>query len=305
MKKTVLITGITGFIGSHIAELFVKKNIQVIGLKRQTSDTWRCKDIESKIIWVDIDEKGEFKEELAQYSFEIIVHSAWIGVDSNSRDDWKQQSKNLPFLISLLEVAKKASVKKFIFLGSQAEYGNIEGKISEKRKPNALNAYASIKLASLEIVKTYCELNSINWIWLRLFSLFGEKENQNWLIPSLVQKMHTTSHMDFTPGNQKYAYLFVNDFAEIMKKVITVPIKSGIYNISSNETRTIKSLVEDIRDYVNPEFILNFGVLKYRDNQSMHLEGDITKLISQIGDFEFTDFNIALHKSLNHYLNKY
>lgn len=304
MQPTILITGITGFLGSHIAENLVNNGIQVIGLKRIDSDVWRCKEFEDKITWVNIDKEGFFKDELKRYSFDTIVHGAWIGVESNSRDNWDEQSKNIPFLISLLDVAKAVGVKKFIFLGSQAEYGNIDGKISEKHKTNALNAYGSIKLACLEIVKTFCETNDINWIWLRLFSLFGEKESQNWLIPSLIQSMLTTQQMDFTPGEQKYAYLYVKDFALILNKIIIMPIESGVYNISSNKTRTIKSLIEDIRNYINPEFILNFGALQYRKNQSMHMEGDILKLCSQIGEFKFADYNEALQNSLNYYIKK-
>lgn len=300
----VLITGITGFLGSHVAESLISNNIQVIGLKRKDSNIWRCEEFKDKIQWVDIDEKGLFVDELKKYSFDTVIHGAWIGVESNTRNDWNEQSKNISFLVSLLEVIKIVDVKKFIFLGSQAEYGNIDGKISEDYKPNALNAYGGIKLACLEIVKTFCETNDINWIWLRLFSLFGEKENQNWLIPSLIASMLTDEQMDFTPGEQKYAYLYVKDYTSIMNKIVTMSIESGVYNVSSNQTRTIKSLVEDIRDYINPKFILNFGALNYRDNQSMHIEGNIMKLSSQIGEIELTDYKKALYNSLNYYLKK-
>jgi UDP-glucose 4-epimerase len=300
----VLITGITGFLGSHIAENLVANNIQVIGLKRKNSNIWRCQEFATKIIWIDIDNEGLFKEELTKHSFDTIIHGAWIGVESNDRDNWILQSKNIQFLVELLDIAKEVGVEKFIFLGSQAEYGNIDGKISEEEKTLALNAYGSIKLACLEIVKTFCNTNNVNWVWLRLFSLFGEKENQNWLIPSLVQSMLNNKQMDFTPGEQKYAYLYVNDFSSIMNKIITMSIRSGIYNICSNKTRTIKSLIEDIRNLVNPKFGLNFGALNYRDNQSMHMEGDILKLSAQIGEIEFTDFDIALENTIKYYLKK-
>ena len=207
-------------------------------------------------------------------------------------------------MVELLDVAKEVGTEKFIFLGSQAEYGNIDGKISEEDKTQALNAYGSIKLACLEIVMTFCNTNDINWIWLRLFSLFGERENENWLIPSLIQSMVNENQMDFTPGDQKYAYLYVKDFALLMNKLLVMSIQSGIYNISSNKTRTIKSLIEDIRNSVNPNFVLNFGALKYRNNQSMHMEGDILKLSSQIGEIEFTDYTIALQNTIKYYLKK-
>ena len=303
MRK-VLITGITGFLGSHIAENLVANNIEVIGLKRKGSDIWRCQEFVTKIHWIDIDDEGLFKEELVKHSFDTIIHGAWIGVESNTRDNWNEQSKNIPFLVSLLEAAKTVGVEKFVFLGSQAEYGNIDGKISEDHKTNALNAYGGIKLACLEIVKTFCETNDMNWIWLRLFSLFGEKENEIWLIPSLVKKIETGNEMDFTLGDQKYAYLYVKNFTSIVNKIINMPIQSGVYNVSSNEIRTIKSMIEDIRNYINRDFILNFGALKYRDNQSMHMEGDMTKIVSQIGEIEFTEYSIAMKNTLIYYLKK-
>jgi UDP-glucose 4-epimerase len=300
----VLITGITGFLGSHIAENLIANNIQVIGLKRKDSDIWRCQEFKDKIHWVDIDDKGLFKNQLLACSFDSIIHAAWIGVESNERNNWIEQTKNIPFLVTLLDIGKEVGISKFIFLGSQAEYGEINGKVSESYAAEALNAYASVKLACLELVKSYCEINQIEWIWLRLFSLFGEKENENWLIPSLIQSMKIDGQKDFTAGNQKYAYLYVKDFAMIIYKIVMASVQSGIYNISSNEIRTIKALIEDIKNYINPDYILNFGVLEYRANQSMHIEGDIAKITAQIGEIEFTDYSIALKQTLNYYLKK-
>ena len=298
----VLITGITGFLGSHIAENLIASNIAVIGLKRRNSDIWRCKGFEDAVHWVDIDEEGLYEKELSAMDFDTVIHGAWIGVASDLRNDWGEQSKNISFLLSLLEISKNAGASKFIFLGSQAEYGSFNGKINEDYPANAVNAYAGVKLACLELVKTFCLTNNMNWIWLRLFSFFGEKENSNWLIPSLIRLMKVGNQMDFTKGEQKYAYLYVKDFATIMNSLVTSSVQSGIYNVSSSESRTIKSLIEEIRDYVNPNFVLNFGALPYRLNQSMHMEGDSEKLFSQIGKINSTDFRKALVTTLEYYI---
>lgn len=300
----VLITGITGFLGSNIAENLISNSIKVAGLKRKNSDLWRCQEFKDKIDWLDILDDGSFINQLEDHSIDTIIHAAWIGVESNERNNWNEQSKNVTFLINLLEAAKKLNIKKIIFLGSQAEYGNINGKISENYQTNALNAYGATKLACLEIFKSFCLINDINWIWLRLFSVFGEKENSNWLIPSLINSMLNKNEMDLTLGEQKYAYLYVKDYAEIMRKIITEDINSGIYNISSDQVRTIRSLIEDIRNAVNPEFHLNFGALNYRSGQSMHMEGDMQKLSSQIGKIKFSNYHTALENTLNYYLKK-
>jgi UDP-glucose 4-epimerase len=301
-KKYILITGITGFLGSHIAENLIN-NYNVIGLKRKNSNVSRCEEYKDKVIWIDIDGENDYIKELANYFIDTIIHGAWIGVDSIERDDWSIQAKNIQLLIELLQVAKNTAIKKFIFLGSQAEYGNINGVVSEVEQSEALNAYGSVKLACLEILKTFSKNHNINWIWLRLFSLFGEKENENWLLPSLIEKIKTESEMDFTLGEQKYAYLYVKDFALIIDKIVALEIKSGIYNVSSDIVRSIRSIVEEIRDRINPKFQLNFGALKYRDNQSMHMQGSINKLNGQIGKLEFTDFSIAIENTIKYYNN--
>lgn len=300
----VLITGITGFLGSHIAENLISNNISIVGLKRKNSNIWRCEDFKDKIDWVNILDDGSFIDELANHSFDTIIHCAWIGVESNDRDNWTEQIKNVTFLVDLLESAKILKVKKIIFLGSQAEYGIINNKIAEDFQTNALSAYAACKLACLEVLKSFSTINDINWVWLRLFSVFGEKENTNWLIPSLINSMLSKNEMSFTLGEQKYAYLYIKDYAEIMRKIAIKDIESGIYNVSSNQTRTIRSLIEDIKDIVNPEFVLNFGVLNYRSGQSMHMEGDMQKLNAQIGEIEFSNYKIALQNTLNYYLKE-
>jgi nucleoside-diphosphate-sugar epimerase len=299
-KKYILITGITGFLGSNIAENLVN-NYNIIGLKRRKSNIWRCKEFKDKVIWIDIDVEKDYIKELTNYSIDTIIHGAWIGVESKERDDWSIQAKNIQFLLELLLVANNTAIKKFIFLGSQAEYGNINGIVSEVEESQALSAYGSVKLACLEILKTFSINNNINWIWLRLFSIFGEKENENWLFPSLIDKIKTESEMDFTLGEQKYAYLYVKDFAIIIDKIVALEIQSGIYNVSSDVVRSIRSLIEEVRDRINPKFQLNFGALKYRDNQSMHMQGSINKLNDQIGKLEFTDFSIAIENTIKYY----
>jgi len=299
-SRYILITGITGFLGSHIAESLVD-NYNVIGLKRKNSNVWRCEKFKDKVIWIDIDDDNDYINELSKYFLETIIHGAWIGVESHEREDWSVQSKNIYFLLELLQVAKKTATEKFIFLGSQAEYGNITDVVTEVQECEAINAYGSIKLACLEIVKTFSKNHNINWIWLRLFSLFGEKEKETWLFPSLIEKMKSDIQMDFTMCEQMYSYLYIKDFVLIIDKIVALNIQSGIYNVSSDIVRPIRWYLEEIRDRLNPEFQLNFGMLPYRDNQSMHIQGSMNKLNNQIGKIDFTDFSTAIHNTIKYY----
>jgi nucleoside-diphosphate-sugar epimerase len=163
-RPYILITGITGFLGSHIAESLVNNYI-VIGLKRKKSNILRCENFKDKVIWIDIDGDTDYTNELSKYFLEIIIHGAWIGVESNERDDWSIQSKNINFLLELLQVAKITATEKFIFLGSQAEYGQINGVVTEVQECDATSAYGSIKLACLEILKTFSKNFYYSNLW--------------------------------------------------------------------------------------------------------------------------------------------
>lgn len=196
---------------------------------------------------------------------------------------------------------RKCKAGEVYFLGSQAEYGFIEGKVTEDYPANPTSAYGAVKLASLQILRTFCTSKNIKWQWLRVFSLFGEKQDKNWLIPSVIENMQSSTWMDFTAAEQSYAYLYIEDFANVIHQLVVKNVASGIYNISSNTAYKLKILIEKIRNILNEEFVLNFGAIPYRAAQSMHIEGDIAKIEKQIGEIRFTDFNVALLNTINYY----
>jgi dTDP-D-glucose 4,6-dehydratase len=137
-----------------------------------------------------------------------------------------------------------------------------------------------------------------------LFSLFGAKENRSGLIPSLIIKLMKEKEMDLTLGMQKYAYLYVKDFSQIVTRIVNGGIESGVYNISSNKVLSLKDIIQYIATVVNPEFKLNFGAVEYRKNQSMHIEGDISKLVHQIGPVQFSDFDTSINETIEYYTSK-
>ncbi|MBK0381135.1 NAD-dependent epimerase/dehydratase family protein [Mucilaginibacter segetis] len=301
----IFLTGITGFLGSNIAQYLVSKGHEVIATYRPSSSRDLCLDFFDTVTWILQDENDLWVNHVVDLRPEIVIHSAWIGVSHGERNNWDCQYNNVEFLTTLLNITKCANATKFIGLGSQAEYGVYNDCIDENAPLNVSEAYGSIKIICSEIVKQFCNYHHINWYWLRLFSFFGKGESDKWLISALIKRMALDDHMDLTPGEQKYAYLYVNDLGLAINNIVVKNGKSGIYNISSKSTITIKYLIESIRDIVKPTFKLNFGILPYRSNQSMHIQGDSSKFINEFGDFELSDFNDSLLETVEYLKGKF
>jgi nucleoside-diphosphate-sugar epimerase len=294
--RKILLTGATGFLGSYVAEELINNGIHVIALKRKDSDCWRCSTFFDKVKWVDIDKEGDWKEHIRGLSPTHIIHSAWEGVDSNNRDDVQVQKNNLSFLIDLLDIAKKININQFIGFGSQAEYGYLDKVVTEDQKLNPISLYGATKVASQQIVKTYCELNNLQWLWFRLFSFIGERENANWLVPSLIDAIKNYKSMDLTGGEQRYAYMYARDFAKIIQLVISRNISSGIYNISSETNVSLKELSTIIGNQLGITPKLNWGALPYRADQSMLLQGDTKKLKNELQDLDILSIEETIKK---------
>jgi len=301
----IFLTGITGFLGSNVARYLISRGHHVIAITRLSANRHLCDDFADEINWIEQDIDNRWVQRVVEHRPEVIIHSAWIGVGHNERNDWDCQYQNIKLLQSLLHIAKQSGTSKFIGFGSQSEYGTYSGCVTEDEPLNAVEAYGCVKIICSEIVRQFCKYHKINWYWLRLFSFFGKGESENWLIASLIRKMATDNHMDLTAGEQKYSYLFADDLGVAVNSIVNNDGRSGIYNISAKTAITIKQLIETVRDMVKPSFNLNFGLIPYRANQVMHMQGNSSKFVEEFGEFDVSNFNDSLSKTVGYLREKF
>lgn len=305
MSSVIVITGISGFLGSHMAERLCVNN-KVIGLYRSSSDLWRCDEIANKnLTLINTDENG-WEETAGNFKPSILIHSAWGGVAVDNRSDWETQAESINYAVRILSLAKKWKVKKFIGLGSQAEYGYYDKIIDEKHPCNPVSAYGACKLAAMQLVKSFSTAHKINWFWLRLFPLYGKREDISWFIPMVIQHALTDKELDLTGCNQHYAYLHVSDFCRLIEKIAAGKDEaSGIYNVSSDKSISLRHVVETIAALSSTKAKFNFGALPYRDNQAMLMQGNAQLLYNT---FQFKPeiiFENSIAELIEYYKWKY
>jgi len=302
MQPTILVTGITGFLGSRIAQGLNDKGFDLIGLKRNNSDLSRCSEFSENVNWIELSDNWE--EAIIDLKPQIIIHSAWEGVGAVDRDNWQVQLNNIQFTLRLLSIAKELNIEKFIGFGSQAEYGAFSGIIDEDYCIDPKSAYGLSKNLCCQTIKVFCEQNNINWYWLRLFSFFGEKESSNWFIPTLIKNISENNPMNMTPGEQRYAYMYIGDLATIIVALVNSAANSGVYNLSSKKSVSLKEIVGKIINIMDPlNHQVNFGAIPYRENQPMLIQGAVSKLEGEIGVFSEGSLDVNLRKVVEYVIN--
>ena len=300
-----LVTGASGFLGSSLVRHLLSRGHKVCVLLRPAGSPTRLKDCLGQVqpIYGDLAKIEPLREAIQQQPIDAVVHLAWFGVTAEFRNSPQQISQNLVSTLAIWEAARTAGTKVWVGLGSQAEYGPHKGILREDLFPRPVTAYGVAKLAAGLATAKMSELAGIRHVWLRLLSAYGPGDDERHMLPSVILSLLAKQKPAMTSGEQVWDYLYVDDAAAAICSVLEQEVE-GVFNLSSGSTATIASIVEQIRDLIDPSLPIGFGELPYRDDQVMHLEGDITRLSNATGWRPTVSLQKGLKQTIEWYLEK-
>ena len=282
MGKRILVTGAGGFVGAAVVKAAIAAGHEVIALVR--NDTSRLTPIANRISLhrVDLADSAAVAALLASAKPEIVIHSAWEGVGGALRSG-DIQLDNIRITVALADAAIAAGARKFVGIGSQAEYGRYDRKLVETDLPQPTMLYGAAKLAACHLAAQRCREAGMDFAWLRLFSVYGPGDNANWLIPSTAASLVRGKAPLCTAGTQNWDYLHIDDVADGVLAAATTDRATGVFNLSSGDPVAVRQIVEMLRDFAAPGLTLAFGTIPFGPDQIMHLEGDNGRLRSATG----------------------
>ena len=282
MKKKILVTGATGFIGKNLVES-LKEKFEIYALILDEKEKNVIPQIDY-ILWKTFfDRENEIKtldgKKLGK--IDTVIHLASYGVNPKDNDIDKMIESNINLTKDLISNLERVSCKNIIFTGSGFEYGD-KGKIKlkENMELNPFSLYGATKVSAFLIGKKLCESLGINYINLRLFNIFGEYEGSNRLIPQIINNYLEGKELNFTAGNQVRDYLYIKDIIEVYEMILEKNIYNNeTYNVCSSEEVTIKEFITKVANTIgiNKES-LSFGIIPSRKEEALYIVGDNSKL---------------------------
>jgi len=251
-----------------------------------------------ELIRADLSDIKRAQSSITEAKPEATFHLAWRGVTSGFKNDAEQITLNVAGSLELFETVKAAGCKLWVGVGSQAEYGAHNKILTEETPIHPSTAYGVAKLCVGLLTKKLCELSGIRFLWLRLLAIYGPKDDERHLIPSVIRRLLAGECPRLTSGEQKWDYLYVRDAADAIYRAAATTGAHGVFNLSSGEARTIRKLVEQIRNIIDPTLPLAFGEIPTPADQIMHLQADISKLREATGWTPQTNLEEGLRQTI-------
>src|SRR3989338_6211358 len=257
-KIKSLVTGGAGFIGSHLVDRLLKLGHEVIVIDDFSSG--KKENLEHhknnsnlKIFAKNICDKNIedlFKNVL------VVFHVAAIPrVQFSIEFPEKTNEANVTGILNVLELAKKAGVKRFVYSASSSAYGNQEKLLLiESMNPNPMSPYALQKLVGEYYCKLYNLLFGIETISLRYFNVYGSRQDPSGGYACLIPKSINLALQEKSPeiygdGEQTRDFTYVKDVVEANILAATTNNEKSfgeIFNVGNNNNLSVNQVVKII-----------------------------------------------------------
>lgn len=309
----IFIAGGAGFVGTNLArhwahqypryELLLFDNLST-GKNEHVTDLVTHKNIQ--FVQGDISNLAEVQQSLNKFDPTVVINTVYPLSEENAINTYIVGNHNL------LNGAKAicTNLKKFIFISSDDVYGDIVSEDGHLRpgteedhiQPNTVTATA--QSAADLFTTTYFKQYQLPTTVIRPSSLFGPYQNEQRLLSKLITHAMKNENIPvYGDGTHTRTWLFIEDFVQLVDKIIHAPTEDtsgNIYNASTNTAHSILETTETILTILNkPKELITFSEGEYPSARSKVI--DSTKAQEQLQWDLHTDFKDAIKQTIDWY----
>ncbi len=297
MSEKIIITGATGFIGSHLVPYLLSLDYEVHVIVRRHISNMHC-----AVHTCELLDEIKLLEIFEKTNPDFLIHLASYAVPGRNLDHFEIQYVNtvLPALTLARLIPK--SIKLALFIGSCEEYGHGQAPFEEDQPLYCFSPYGWGKISAYYGVHMIATQRNIPWCWARPFLTFGPGQKNEQLIPSLIKGCLLDDDIPLSPGDQTRDFIYVKDLCEMLEFLIQSPelINGKAINLCNGIPVKVKDLALSIQRFIGKGNI-QLGKLPYRADEAMSFFGSKKKYEQLFGSYNFTPFNEALHQTISYF----
>jgi UDP-glucose 4-epimerase len=304
-----LVTGAAGFLGSHVIEQLLARQIPVIGVDNLWSGKWEflapfaansgfrfvCKDIRDEANLVALFEVEQPK---------VVVHLAAVHfIPAAIRDPALTVSLNVHGTQSLLSACGKFDVQRFWYASTADVYRASESAHKESSTIGPFNIYGLSKWMGEELLQLDASMHpERHYVIGRLFNLYGPRETNPHILPEIISQIRT-NHSDVLRLGTVSTRRDLVPVADAARAVIEMTEKScsgiTVANIGTGVCFTMREVVERIATLLGRALKIETDPSKVRPIERQQLQADVTQLQSFLGWVPHSDLSRGLHELLS------
>jgi nucleoside-diphosphate-sugar epimerase len=300
MKKKILVIGGTGFIGKNLIDRLKKnKRFDIFSISKNK----KKKLVPGvKQIFVDTTNHSLLKKKLNNKNkFNYIVNlGGYINHSSLENGGIATYSEHVKSLLNIISIVSKKDLKKFIQIGSSAEYG-LRTKNVETIRENPLTFYSAGKVAATYISQMLFYNSKIPITVLRFFQVYGPGQKIDRLLPFVIKNSLKDNHFKLTKCEHVRDYCYIDDIVESILVTLKSKNTNGkIYNVGSGKGIKLKNLVNKICNLIG-KGKPKFGGIPYQKIENMRLTANISEFKKELNWRPKVDLHNGLKKTIKSY----
>lgn len=277
--RRVLLTGATGFIGSHCIAALRARGYEVCATYCQRTPTPA-----SGVRWIKANllDASDIAIAVEQARPTHLLHLAWY-VEPGAMINHKDNLAWVGASIELLRRFHEQGGTRLVIGGSCYEYDWRYGYCTEGLTPCRPDTlYGAAKNGLAETVLGYCTASGLSGAWGRMFFMYGPNENPRRLVPAIILALLRGEEAKSSHGEQIRDYLHVQDVAEGLVALLDSTAR-GAFNIASGRAVTIRTIVEQIGALTGRADLLRIGAIPARANDTALVVGDPAAALREFG----------------------
>ncbi len=323
----VIVTGATSFIGSVTVRQLLEQGHHVCAVVRPGSQNLEnlLKKIpeESKknLLLAELDLSGidrlpsviadlQDREERAgnagiraekvsgMHCWDAFVHIGWDGSGSDNRTRRDVQQRNVIHSLEAVKAAAALGCSRFLFTGSQAEYGVYHQRITEDMACSPVSEYGKAKVEFANQAKNLCKILKMEYIHTRIFSVYGPDDHPWSLVQTCLKTWKQGGEMKFGECTQQWNFLYIEDAVKALIALL-VHARGGFYNVAGEDTRVLRAYIEEMYALCGSQGSFVYGERPQNAEGPADLMPDISKICGETGWRPETSFAEGIYETLH------